>query len=192
MEIEEARLKLDGHVRSLIAQRLSSVAYFEIAYDGSERVWNRDPDFDSLDYGLELRFHNGDACWITWGSDFYTYALKIDVNTQEDRGRMRERDVSHTSRWQSLVGQEIVGTQIYWDWQRVGSDPPRWGPQDLELTFQGGAVVFVSSLVIEPGHDAFGHTDTVTVIFDERVARRYRVGPFARMPNRAPPRRLVG
>jgi hypothetical protein len=192
MEIEQARVRLDGHVRSLIGQRLSSVAYFEIAYDGAARQWDCDPDFDSLDFGVELRFDNGDACWITWGNAFYTYALKIDVNTEEDRSRMRARDVSQTSRWQSLVGEEIMGAQLYWDWQQAGSEPRRWGPQDLELRFLGGSVVFISAVVIEPGRDPFGHTDTITVIFDEGVARRYCVGPFAYMPNKAPPRDLVG
>jgi hypothetical protein len=187
VQIERARLRLDGQVRSLAGQRLSGVAYFEIGYDGSSKpAWNRDPDFDSLDYGLELRFESGDVCWISWGNDFYTYALRIEINTHEDRGRMRVWEVSETSRWRSLVGQEITGAQIYWDWQQVGSHPRQWGPQDLELTFQGGAVVFISALEIAPGHDPFGHTNNVTVIFDEHVARRYPVGPFARTPHRTP------
>ena len=183
--IEAAREGLERDVRSLVGQRLVGVAYYEVRNDGDLAFWDRQPDFDTLDYGLELRFSSGDRCWVSWGNDFYTYALKVELNTSEDRGRMRERDASQT-RWSGLLGRRIAIARIYWDWQQVGDDAPRWGPQDLELTFDGGELVFISSLVIEPGRDPFGQTDTITVFFDADVARRYPVGPFTSTPNMAP------
>jgi hypothetical protein len=67
-----------------------------------------------------------------------------------------------------------------------GVRPAEVGSAGLELRFQGGAVAFISALEIEPGRDPFGHTDTITVVFDEPTARRYGVGPFARTQNTFP------
>jgi hypothetical protein len=188
MGIEEVRARLDRDVRSLVGQRLVAVAYYEVDYSSDQPSWERDPEFDSLDFGLELRFEGGGTCWVSWGDVFYTYALKIEANnTWEDRGRMREWDSSRSSRWRSLLGLTIADAKVYWDWQQEGRRNPRkWAPQDLQLTFEGGAAVFISSLSIEPGSVPFGHTDTITVFFDPQVARRYEVGPFTRTPHTSP------
>lgn len=183
--------ELDERVLSLVGRRLTGVRYFELRYDTPQPRWNRDPDFDSLDFGIELDTESGDAYWITWGNEFLTYALAIEINTQSDRSRMREWNVSMENRWLGLIGLQITGAQLYWDWQRIGSGELRWGPQDLRLTFENGATVFASALSIEPEHEPFGHMNNLTVIVDQDVARRYGVGPFAKIPTTSPPNSLA-
>lgn len=179
------RERLDRDVRSLVGRRIVSVSYFEITTADDVPLWDGDPDFDTLDHGLELRFDDGDRCWITWGWKFYSYSLEIEINTSEDRTRMRERDASET-RWSGLLQRQITGAQIYWAWQESAADGRRWGPQDLELTFDGGQVVFISALEVWSARQALGEADTITVFFDADVARRYPVGPFTSSPNVAP------
>ncbi len=179
------REQLDGDVRSLVGRQLAGVSYFELIYEDDLPGWDGDPDFDTLDFGLELRFEDGDGCWISWGWEFYSWSLKLEVNTTEDRSRMRERDASET-RWSGLLGRTITGGQLYWSWQESAADGRRWGPQDLELTFDDSQVVFISALEVRSARQVFGEADTITVFFDDATARHYQVGPFGSSPNVAP------
>jgi len=83
--IEEARERLDRDVRTLIGQQFAGIANDELRDDGDLPFWDRQPDFDSLDYGLELRFKSGDTCWISCGNEFCTYSLKLGPLKQREK-----------------------------------------------------------------------------------------------------------
>lgn len=184
---DSAQAQIRERVRSMVGPRIAGVVYFELGvYSDPGPAWDRDPDFDELDFGLELRLDDGDAYWISWGNAIYAYALSIEVDSTEDRRHMRQWDVSSNSRWQPLIGRAVTRAQIYWDWEQMDSGPRRWGLQDLELTIEGGRVVYTSALSIEPDREPFGHADSITVVTDEAVARRYAIGPFAQYPYTAP------
>lgn len=181
-ELTEVAFK--EQVQSLVGRELAGVLYFEIPYlndDGSipGPFWCESPDFDSLDFGLELITADGDRCWIGWGNQFYTYALDVKLNANRDRGLMREIDVSYGSRWEPLLGGTIAQAQVFWDWEAIGNGPPVWGPQDLAITFASGDIVYISALEIRQDSAPWGHMDNLTVFFGENVARLYPVGPYA-------------
>lgn len=97
---------------------------------------------------------------------------------------MRRWDVSGASRWQTLIGQEITGVQM--GLAASGVRPAEVGSAGSRAEISGWRCCLISALEIEPGREPFGHTDTITVVFDEPTARRYGVGPFARTQNTFP------
>jgi hypothetical protein len=140
-------------------------------YSNDLPAWDRDAGYDSVDFGVELQVSDADRYWVTWGSEFYTYALTVGLNTTEDRSHMRAWDVSQVSRWRDRLGVPISAAELTWDWQSLGSGPRVWGPQDLTLRFEDQTTAYLSALTLERGHQPFGHANNVTVFFSEEAAR---------------------
>ncbi|GAA5532420.1 hypothetical protein Dalu01_00809 [Deinococcus aluminii] len=91
-------------------------------------------------------------------------------------------EVTEDSRWAPLIGQHITDVTVYWEdvpTPNLG-DGTRY-PQDIALTFELGARVFLSAAIYEDSsHTLFRMSDNVVVVFDELFAQCLRVGPFER------------
>lgn len=168
----QRRREVDRVVASLVGRTLLAVRYFELdAYATGRPAWDRDPSYDSVDFGVELEVSVEDHYWVHWSSEFYTYALAVDQNAADDRSDMRVWDVSHVSRWRDCLGVLITAAELTWDWQSLGAGPRVWGPQHLMLRFEDQSTVYLSALTLEPGHAPFGHANNVTVFFSVDAAR---------------------
>lgn len=178
----------ERRAQELVGHTLAEVLYFEIddRNEAGESVnkpsWNRDWRFDSLDFGLELQTREGDGFWISWGHEFFQYDIEVERNSKNDRSGMRRWNVSRTSRWRRSIGKKIVAVATYWSWV---DEPAEEGwrriqyPQDLRITFESGETVYLSALEVRQDGAPIGFTDNITVFFDEAIARKYGVGPYA-------------
>lgn len=173
------RERFEAQVASLRGKRLSGVRYFEIYYTGGQAGWDTWPAFDTLDFGLDLITDDGQILGITWGTEFIQYGLSlVDGSVQATVVDAAVWDVGTQSRWASLLGQQVTGSILYWREDDI-LDPHVY-PEDLELRFATGTRVFLCAQQYLPESDMFfGMSDQVSVFFDEDVAQRYRVGPFA-------------
>ncbi|AWN22490.1 hypothetical protein DKM44_03930 [Deinococcus irradiatisoli] len=167
------RESFEGEAQQLVGLQLKRVRYYEL--QGGWPSWNADPDYDSLDHGLDLV---GDdvAYSITWDSTFWCYGLRVQSGTLVDflfGGQFT--DVSAESRWSTLLGQRVIQTQLIWE---LVSDPsveqPAVYPQDLVLTFEAGDRVYISASQPQGPHEPFfGMTDHVVVLFETALAQHY-------------------
>ena len=195
--------EFENRVEELIGSQLSGVRYHEIDYfngDGqplAEPQWGWCPDFDSLDYGLDLLTEDSGVFHVTWGTEFTQYGVTVqnskfnNVGVQ-DVSVVRVWDVTRESRWTHLVGQRIVAADVFWQDTRFRtllddgtwsgwSDPVSY-PQDLRLAFEGGACVYLSAFEVREGDFRAAMTDHVSVFFDAAAAEEYGIGPFAPPP----------
>ena len=72
--------------RKLIGQKLVAVRYYEINYGSEDEqfeqpMWNQNPDFDSLDFGVELLFQDTNSCFLIW--DIKLNCIRFDFGSQE-------------------------------------------------------------------------------------------------------------
>jgi len=170
----------ESQVRLLIGHRIADVRYHEIEYlDKSgapvaDPAWNRNPAFDSLDFGLDLDFDDGSMCHVTWGAEFVHYGLSFQRIPPQYVGTIRLWTVTHESRWQPSIGQPIAAVDVYWGWVQYEGDPKRVEyPQSLRLTFESGAQVYLSALEVRDSDFHMGCMDHVTIFFDIVVAEEY-------------------
>ena len=182
------RKEHEKRVQELVGSTLAEVLYFEIDYHDeagaplTKPLWDWNGRFDSLDFGLELRTGEEDAFWISWGHEFFQYDIEVERNTQDDRSRMRMWNVSRESRWQPLLGKKITGVHTYWSWVEQTSGQGRERiqfPQDLAVSFETGATVYLSAFEIWQDGSSNGFADNITVFFDEATAKEYGIGPPA-------------
>ncbi|HKP38759.1 MAG TPA: hypothetical protein VJT71_18020 [Pyrinomonadaceae bacterium] len=176
----------ESQVQLLVGRRIAEVRYHELAYVGesgasaTELAWNRNPAFDSLDYGLDLEFEGGSMCHVTWGAEFEPYGLSLRRTPPQYDGTIRLCTVTHESRWQTLIDQPIAAADIYWGWiQEEGDSKQREYPQSLRLTFESGAQIYVSALEIRDDGFRMGLMDHVTIFFDGALAEEYGAWPAA-------------
>ena len=108
------RQDFEQQTKKLIGHSITHVDYLEIDYTDKsgnpvkKPNWNRDKQFDSLDYGLDLITESGDVFWISWGCEFTCYGISIILNPIDNHKKnMRIWDVSYNSGWRSFIGQKI-------------------------------------------------------------------------------------
>lgn len=168
----------EEEVRQLCTGCLSRVRYYELP--GSWPSWGAFAECDTAEQGLDIvcgtrTFH------VTWDNTFFSYGLRVQSGALLDRLRAAlVTDVSGENRWAPLVGQRITNASVYWgEVQDPQSGEVTQYPQDIVLTFETGAHVFLSAATYqEATKTLLGMSDNVVVIFDEQVARRLQVGPF--------------
>jgi hypothetical protein len=114
-------------------------------------------------------------------------------------------DASALEPWASLIGQAITDARFYWSWTRIwrpaswerpadaaeqGPDRDFWNPsawalsdviyfpQDLELRFASGPIIYlVSGAQMQNSDEFIPGEPPVNVVFDEGVADRLQAGP---------------
>ena len=167
----------EDQVNQFIGHRISKVVYFEIDYGDNEYHFFDKPRFDSLDFGLEITFSNGDCRSITWGHEFTQYGLSI-LNRAFSAFQEVDRllDVTGKSRWSNLIGQKIEKSEAFWSWsEELGKPETRvYYPQDILFKFENGLSVVISALEIREDGFIMGMMDHVTVFFEKEVARSYK------------------
>jgi hypothetical protein len=115
-DAHERRRAYDRAAQSLVGLRLATVRYVEIDYASMEYpapAYDRMPDVDSLDYGLDLAFEGGRVVGFTWGQEFEMYDLEL-AEGGIPKGDAAVWDVSETSRWRSFVGSRINRVEVEW------------------------------------------------------------------------------
>ncbi len=174
----------ESQILLLVGHRIANVRYHEIVYKDkseaptAEPAWNKNPAFDSLDYGLDLDFDDGSMCHFTWGAEFEHYGLSFRRTPQQYVETIRVWTVTHASRWQPTIGQRIAAVDVYWDWVQYEGDSRRAEyPQSLRLTCESGAQVYLSALEIRDDGFRMGCMDHVTVFFEGVVAEEYGAWP---------------
>lgn len=171
-------------VESLRRLAIERVLYYEIAYEGGTPERTRyGAIFDSLDFGLELQTVDGQSFYIVWDGRCCQYGLTLELGSlANELGTFAVWDVTGASRWQHVLYQPITAVNIYW--LRVEEDSDKiWCPDTIELIFESGQRVFLVAAQYFREHDyLFVLSDELVVIFDEAVAQRYQIGPFANGP----------
>ena len=190
--------EFEKRVEELVGLEITRVRYHEIDYrDADDQPlavpqWNWCPDLDSLDHGLDLTTEDGAVFHVTWGAEFTQYGVTVQTDPLHDVTAVRVWDVTSESRWAPLVGRRIVAADVFWESTRYRtlrddgtmsewSDPVSY-PQDLRLTFEGGARVYLSAFEIREGDFRAAMTDHISVFFDDAAAEEYGIGPFASNP----------
>ena len=178
--------EFERRVEALAGGRVVRVRYHEIDYlndDGrplAVPAWNGSPDFDSLDYGLDLTMDDGAVFHVTWGTEFAQYGVTVQTEPLHDVSAVRAWDVSASSRWATLVGKRITSADVFWSWFELADGSQRTEyPQDLRLTFEDGSHVYLSACEVREGGFRTGMADHITVFFGNEVAESHQVGPFA-------------
>lgn len=179
--MDRKHIAFEQHVNTLRGHSIARVRYFEIDYDSGEPSWNYSSTlFDSLDFGLELEMEAGELFSVTWNNHFYYYG--IDVWQHQLMGpdaQYKMWDVTHESRWSSLLHKPIHEVIVYWAWNEDMQKQKTYVPQDMELRFVSGKRLWLSAATYMKDRDAlFPMCDEVTVIFDDDVAQRYQIGQF--------------
>lgn len=184
-----AKLEYDTRVQQLVGRSIVDVSYHEILYkDETETllygpVWNLNPDFDSLDYGMDLMFSDGSMCHFCWGDKFVQYGLSIQWKPQEYTNEVRAWRVALASRWNSLLSRRIYAANVYWSWLQYDHTPERtYYPQTVQLTFDNSAQVYLSAFEIRGSDFQMGCMDHVTVFFDSKKAVEFGAWPVDGLP----------
>ncbi len=164
-------------VSSLEGESLISVEYFEINYEGYQAEFTENSDYDCLDYGVNLKMKSGKVFGFIWGGEFTQYGVSVlAAPLQSEVSECREIDVTKSSNWRQLIGEEIDTTQVVWHWvKEVGLFKKKtYYPQSVVLTFKSGRVVIISTLEISD-NSHWGMADNIVVFFNQATARNYGV-----------------
>ena len=171
------RQDFEQQTKKLIGHSITHVDYLEIDYTDKsgnpvkKPNWNRDKQFDSLDYGLDLITESGDVFWISWGCEFTCYGISIILNPIDNHKKnMRIWDVSYNSGWRSFIGQKITNIRI--DWEQVNTDSNSIEyPQALEITFAANSHIYISVLELMSNGDWLGGIDQITIFYPSFASR---------------------
>jgi hypothetical protein len=192
------RQEREEHASALVGAHIVSVRYFEIDYarlrdategevqrggrlitagdEWSDPSW-RWPDFDAVDFGVELDTADG----VTFGLVWQQAGMNEGITMRRESlrpgrlvadGAFAIWDVTERSRWTALMPQRVTAVELFWHRLEHSGDlccdgvTIRFGSEALHLTI-GDA---------DGGGRLVGSADNVAVL-GEDAARRYRIGP---------------
>lgn len=184
--LEERQRAYEGQFHRLYGARLAEVRYFEIEYEGDFTGWSTASHVGHLlDFGLDLVMSDGSVFGFIWGADFFQYGVEfVRGSLRSQLNHYREVQASSHANWQPHLGHSISEIQVFWSWVDTHPAPHPEArihyPQDLAIRFDTGLVVYVSASQYEAENDTlFGMSDNLVVIFSDKSARRYKIGPYA-------------
>jgi hypothetical protein len=167
--------------RLLVGRQIVSVIYYESPHEEGFEYWSSLPHVGhSLEQGLDFGMADGETCLVTWDQAFSQYDIAVRAGTMENELTGFHRyDVSSVAPWASILGKAVQNIEIYWSWIEDSQTHERVHyPQDLALNF-GDSTVYLCSRKYQDRSDLlFPMADEIAVVFDDAVARRYRIGPF--------------
>ena len=162
-------------VSALEGEKLTSVEYFEINYEGYQTEFTDSSSYDCLDYGVNLKMKSGKVFGFIWGSEFTQYGVSIlETPLQSEVTECREIDVTRSSNWRPLINDEVKTAEVVWSWaQEVGLFKRKtYYPQSIVLTFKSGEAVVISALEISD-NSHWGMADNIVVFFNLASAQSY-------------------
>jgi len=171
------RADYEKNAQSLIGKTISSVEYHEIDYEDGNFHFFDDLRFDSLDFGLEIKFTTNQVVSIIWGAEFYQYGISLNHDAMSTiLSNSRSLDVSMESRWQSVLNRTINSVDVFWSWCEESGKPETrvYYPQDLLIGFNNEKPIVISALEIREEDWSMGMTDNITVFFDVEMAKSFK------------------
>ncbi len=162
-------------VSALEGETLISVEYFEINYESYKTEFAENSDYDCLDYGVNLKMQSGKIFGFIWGSEFTQYGVSVlESSLQSEVTESREVDVTQSSNWRQLIGDNIQTAEVIWHWvKEIGLFKKKTCyPQSIVLTFNSGEVVVISALEISD-NSHWGMADNIVVFFNQNSAQSY-------------------
>jgi hypothetical protein len=184
------RESIERRLNQLVGPRVEVVRYVEIRYEGHPEPMWRGPDFDSLDYGLELDLDDGLTWSVIWKQAGANEALLVYPGTLVPTELKAEADTATwdaTSRWHERGLMTLNAVTPVWTRHRFGPAVDATGRRvadggesDLCLltcTLEGndGREAILTLGERDP-NGRFRYTaDNVAVFFDRAEARDARV-----------------
>ena len=180
------REQFEAETQKLVGLTLSDVVYYEIEYDTPDPFYLRHPEIGHfLDHGLDLIATDGQCHSFLWDGAFYQYGIGLFPHTAANEvNTNRLWRVSDHDDWIPLIGRTITSANVYWSWIDSAATDERdrtYYPQDVCLSFTGDQRVYISAAqYMEASNTVMGMSDEILVVFRESVARKYRIGPYAK------------
>jgi hypothetical protein len=135
-----------------------------------------------LDFGCDLEMSNGSIFGIIWDGEYFQYGVGLVRESLANQlCESRCWDVTDDKNWAHLIGKNIVKATVYWSWvQYKGTDEKTYFPQELELEFESGSLLYFSASQYNEEKDSlWGMSDDIAVIFGRELAQKYHIGPYA-------------
>ena len=169
--------KYEKPIRELIGKSISDVNYYEIDY--GEPMWN-EIDYHSLDYGIELVTTDKSKFYFVWGNEYIQYDLKFrkgNILTEfSTENGAKKYNTTSNQKWTELIGTKISGIESCWSyWSLINEGKRNYYPQDVRIEFENGKEIWISALEIRD-ENINGMADNLTVVFDEKTAKKYNIG----------------
>jgi len=118
-----------------------------------------------LDYGVNLKMLSGKVFGLIWGSEFAQYGVSVlEAPIQTEVKEYRQIDVTHSSNWCHIVGDDIQTVCVVWHWiKEVGLFKKKtYFPQSIVLAFKSAEIVVISALEIR-NNSHWGMADNIVV-----------------------------
>jgi hypothetical protein len=181
--MKRSKLEYENDLAAMmVGECLHRVRYFEIQYETDEPYYLNDffPGH-LLDYGCDLEMSDGSIVGFIWDGEFFQYGVGIFRKSLHDEVKLAKvRDVTEEQNWANLVGKNISRTRVYWSWAQYEGQEKQDYPQDVELEFDDGSLVFLSASQYRKDTDTlWGMSDDIAVIFGENAAKQYKLGAYA-------------
>ena len=167
----------------LIGKRLTGVRYFEVRYDTVEPFYIGDPfPGHLLDYGCDLEFADRTIIGIIWDGEYFQYGIGVfKCSTASHLTGFKAWDASKENHWASLINMAITKVKVHWSWAQYEGQEKHDYPQELEIEFENGSIVFFSASQYDKAKDTlWGMSDDIAVIFGNDAAKRYGIGRYAK------------
>lgn len=176
------RAAVEQHMKRVLRRRLDAVRYFEITYEKSP-LWSH-PEFDALDYGLELDL-DGEAWSVIWETrggleGLALYAGPLIPDRLYADANIHSEDVSQGRGWKESVGATIEAVETNWlDGELLWRDGEHSRRSDavcvqaIALGFSSNqtTVLALGEVGAKDGHSLVPAADNVVVIFGTKKAR---------------------
>jgi hypothetical protein len=165
---------MESEADYFVGKKITKVRYHGIDYENSEHYFFDDSRFDSLDYGIELTFVNGDTRYITWGQCDLLILDKL-LLPEVYNSECGVLDVTNNSRWSQLLNVKIISAKILHVWSdlRGRKEVIVYSPQDILFGFENGIEVVISALEIRSNGFCSSMQDHITIFFDSETARLF-------------------
>ena len=174
-------LGLEHKIKSIIGSSLSSVTYVELNRSNHDYHFQ---DIHTVDFGVELRFSNGDMLHFSWDEELSHFSIDLGAIPFSKRfilAEMQKWEVVKEKEWQRLLNTKVTDVNIRWDWLKSRRGTKYYVPQDLVISFSNGESVtlcvgeYENHPVLGPRLDSMPGGD-IFILFTEEQTKKLRRG----------------
>jgi hypothetical protein len=171
--IEVTKEEFEARAAALIGKAIVKVIYCEPDCGDELFHFFDDRRFDSLGFGLELTFSDGEQWTIKWDYGFDEYGVSLVKVPMRIGDQML--DASTSPRWRAIIGKRIISSEIFWPWVEEYHKPETRliYPQDILLRFEDSKAIVISALEIDGEHRHMGMMDNITFFDDIEMAKKF-------------------